>query len=64
MLDLGEHARFIWGSYAAVAMGLAGLVVWLVLDGQRHARRLRELEARGLGRKPLSPNAPGKDAKS
>jgi heme exporter protein D len=50
-MDLGKHAVFIWASYAAVAIAIGGLVVWLIVDGRRHAARLAELEARGVRRR-------------
>lgn len=49
MPDLGPHAAFIWASYVLMAAVLAALTAWLVLDGQRQARLLADLEAR---RKP------------
>lgn len=50
-MSLGPHAAFIWLSYLAVAVAMAGLIAWLVLDGRRHARQLAELEARGVRRR-------------
>ena len=54
-MNLGPHAAFIWISYLAVALAVAGLIGWLILEGRRHARRLAELEARGVRRR----SAPG-----
>ena len=34
-MDLGPHAGFIWAAYGVVAVVLAALVTWLVLDGRR-----------------------------
>jgi heme exporter protein D len=50
-MDLGPHAHFIWASYAAVALALAGLVAWLVLDGRRQQRLIDELDRRGIRRR-------------
>jgi heme exporter protein D len=50
-MNLGPHAAFIWISYVAVALGVAGLIAWLVTDGRRHERRLAELEGRGIRRR-------------
>jgi heme exporter protein D len=50
-MELGPHAAFIWAAYAATAAVLAGLALWLVIDGQRQQRVVDELEARGLRRR-------------
>ena len=50
-MDLGPHAAFIWAAYAVVAVVLAALVVWLVLDGRRQQQLVDELEARGVRRR-------------
>jgi heme exporter protein D len=52
--DLGPHAAFIWASYAAVAIVVGALIVWLVADGARYRRQLRDLEARGVRRRSSS----------
>jgi heme exporter protein D len=50
-MDLGPHAAFIWSAYGAVALVLAGLIAWLVLDGREQERRLADLAARGVKRR-------------
>ena len=50
-MDLGPHAAYIWAAYASVAVGLAALVAWLVIDGRRQQRLVDELEARGVRRR-------------
>jgi heme exporter protein D len=50
-MDLGPHAAYVWASYAAVALTLAGLVAWLVLDGRRQQRLIDELDRRGIRRR-------------
>ena len=50
-MDLGPHAAFIWSAYGAVALVLAGLIAWLVLDGREQQRRLSDLAARGVSRR-------------
>ncbi len=50
-MDLGPHAAFIWISYAAVTVTVAGLIVWLIADGRRQAAELDALEARGIRRR-------------
>jgi len=53
-MDLGPHAAFIWSAYGAVALVLAGLIAWLILDGRVQARRLADLSARGVTRRSES----------
>lgn len=53
-MSLGPHAAFIWLSYITVAVAIAGLIAWLVLDGRRHEQRLADLEARGVRRRSSS----------
>lgn len=50
-MDLGPHAAYIWASYGIFCVVMAALVIWLVLDGARHERRLADLERRGAGRR-------------
>ena len=54
MMDLGPHAAFIWGSYAAVAVIISALGIWLFISGARLGRQLEELERRGAGRRNRS----------
>lgn len=58
MTGLGPHAVFIIASYAIVALVIAGLIAWIVVDGRTQARRLAELEARGVRRRS-APDAEG-----
>ena len=51
VMDLGKHAVFIWASYAVVAVVLAVLIAWLLVEGRNYARRLLELEAQGVRRR-------------
>jgi heme exporter protein D len=50
-MDLGPHAAFIWASYTIVAIVLAALAAWLIVDGRRQQRLLDDLEARGVRRR-------------
>jgi heme exporter protein D len=50
-MDLGPHAAFIWISYAAVTIVVAGLIAWLILDGKRQAADYEALEKRGIKRR-------------
>jgi heme exporter protein D len=50
-MDLGPHAAFIWISYAAVAVVVAGLTGWLFLDGRKQTAALEALEKRGIRRR-------------
>ena len=54
-MDLGPHSAYIWAAYAAVGVGLAALIVWLILDGRRQQRLLGDLEARGVRRRSDRP---------
>jgi heme exporter protein D len=58
-MSLGPHAAFIWFSYLVVAVAVAGLIAWLVMDGRRYTRRLAELEARGVRRRSAGAPGPG-----
>ena len=48
---MGAHAGFIAAAYLMSAAVLAGLIAWIVADGRALARRLAELEARGVRRR-------------
>ena len=50
-MDLGPHAAFIWISYAAVTIVVAGVIAWLIIDGRKQAADLADLEKRGLKRR-------------
>lgn len=50
-MNLGPHAAFIWSSYAAVALGMAGLLAWLYVDGCKQKKALADFEARGVRRR-------------
>lgn len=52
----GPHSAFIIASYAVMLAGVAGLIAWVVLDGQRMRRRIAELEARGVRRRSADPS--------
>ena len=51
MAALGDHGGFILAAYLAAVLVLAGLLVWIVLDGRMLRRRLADLEARGIRRR-------------
>jgi heme exporter protein D len=57
-MDLGPHAAFIWAAYAAVTVVLAGLALWLALDGRRQQGLVDELEARGVRRRSRQSRTP------
>jgi len=50
-MDLGPHAGFIVGSYGFAALVVAAVITWVVVDHRQQARRLAELEARGITRR-------------
>jgi len=57
MAALGNHGGFILAAYLAAVLVLAGLVVWIVLDGRMLRRRLADLEARGIRRRSAKDGA-------
>jgi heme exporter protein D len=50
-VNLGPHAAFIVGSYAAAAIVVVTLIAWIVLDHRAQKRRLAALESRGVTRR-------------
>jgi heme exporter protein D len=50
-MDLGPNAAFVWAAYAAFALVIAALLLWLFADGKRQQQRLKDLEARGVTRR-------------
>jgi len=51
MIDLGPHAAFIWLSYAAALLVVAGLMLWAFGGEARHRAKLAEMERRGIVRR-------------
>ena len=51
MMALGPYASFIVTSYALVALVLAILIGWIVLDYRNQTQRLRALEESGVVRR-------------
>ena len=51
MMSLGPYASFIVTSYALVALVLAILIGWIVVDYRNQTRRLRALEESGVVRR-------------
>ncbi len=49
--EFGRHAPYIIGSYAVVALVVAGLIAWVLIDGRRLAREIERLEAQGVRRR-------------
>lgn len=60
-MDLGQHASFIWASYGALILVLLALGLWLVLDGRRYQRALKDFEERGIKRTSSSPSVSSTD---
>jgi heme exporter protein D len=50
-MSLGPYASFIVSSYALVAIVLALLIGWIVLDYRNQTQRLRELDESGVVRR-------------
>jgi heme exporter protein D len=52
---LSGHAGFILAAYLTTAVVIAGLALWIVVDGRTQRRRLADLEARGIRRRSDKP---------
>ena len=50
-MSLGPYASFIVTSYAAVAVVVAILIGWIMLDYRNQTARLRELDRSGVTRR-------------
>jgi len=50
-MSFGPYASFITTSYAAVAIVVLLLIVWIAIDYRTQKARLRELEAGGTTRR-------------
>ena len=50
-MNLGPHADFIVGAYAAAIAIIGILVAWVLIDRWRLGRTLDELESRGITRR-------------
>ena len=51
MIELGPHAAFIVAAYAAMAIVLGSLILWVAIDYRVQRRMLEELEARSPRRR-------------
>ena len=43
--DMGDHAIYVWPSYAVFALIFIGLILWVRAAGAREKARLEQLEA-------------------
>jgi heme exporter protein D len=50
-MSLGPYASFIVTSYAAVALVVALLIGWVIIDYRNQTERLRQLERSGITRR-------------
>lgn len=50
-MDLGPHAEFIIWAYLGVAILVGALIAHVAWEARRVARRLRELEEKGIRRR-------------
>ena len=46
-----SHALYVTAAYAISALGIGGLVGWILLDQQARRRDMAEIEAAGLRRR-------------
>ncbi|HFB2048633.1 MAG: heme exporter protein CcmD [Hyphomicrobiaceae bacterium] len=51
MLNFGEHAVYVWSSYAIALLVLSGLIIWLFAVGKIYSARLNDFQTRALKRK-------------
>ncbi|MDF1608186.1 heme exporter protein CcmD [Hoeflea sp. YIM 152468] len=54
-----SHQAFVFLSYAASAVTLAGLLAAILLDGRARRRELSELEAQGVRRRSMPVDGSG-----
>jgi heme exporter protein D len=59
MFDLGPHAGFIWLSYGATILAVAGLLIWVFADERGQRQRLADLERRGIRRRSAASSRAG-----
>jgi heme exporter protein D len=50
-MSLGPYASFIVAAYSLVALVLAILIGWIVVDYRNQTQRLRQLEENGMVRR-------------
>jgi heme exporter protein D len=48
---MSTHDMFVTAAYALSAIGLAGLIAWIIADQQTQRRELAAFEARGVKRR-------------
>ena len=48
---MSAHIGFVVASYGAALLVVAGLILWVFLDGRAQRRKLADLEARGIRRR-------------
>jgi heme exporter protein D len=56
-MNLGPHAFFIAAAYVVTALVVLGLVARAIVDHRIQARRLADLEARGMRRRSAGSRA-------
>ena len=56
-MDAPSHIGFIFASYAAAAVVIAGLIGWVMLDFRTQQRNLGDLERRGVTRRSTPPSS-------
>jgi len=56
-----SHAAYVLASYAVAVATVAGLVLWVVVDGRSRQRELKALDAAGIRRR--SSEAPAGESK-
>ena len=64
MMDLGEHATYIWAAYGAVLFVLAALTGWIVADARRQRQTLEALEAQGVSHRSVRGKGKSEEVKA
>ncbi|MFB2551382.1 heme exporter protein CcmD [Ensifer soli] len=48
---MSDHLAYVTASYAVAGLTVAGLILWVILDGRARRRELAVLDASGIRRR-------------
>ena len=57
MIDIGQHAEFIFGAYGVTMLLVGSLVLYVNRDYHTQEKRLKELESQGIRRRSDEPKS-------